>query len=134
MKKVLETLDQLALALINHNHTWTIEERQNYEQSIKTVKSNPVEPLVKPQMADELMRTKVQLYLAKNESITKAAKELRELMMIKLDGNDCEIKYKTDTGEPFLEICNFAGYSYNHIKLELESVRKLKQWLNDIGM
>ena len=35
MKKVLETLDQLGLALTNHRHKWTNEERKNFEQSTK---------------------------------------------------------------------------------------------------
>jgi len=69
MKKVLETLDQLALALTNHNHTWTIEERQNYEQSIKTVKGL-VDAQVKPQ--GEL------LLCERNKTIEECAKTLEE--------------------------------------------------------
>ena len=97
-------------------------------------KSNLVDAQVKLQMADELTKTKVQLYLAKNETITKAARELRELLTIKLGNNECEIQYKADTGEPFVYIKNFRGYSIDTIKLELDEVRKLKQWLTDIGM
>lgn len=41
MKEVLETLDQLAVALTKYNHTWTKEERKNYEQSIRYITETP---------------------------------------------------------------------------------------------
>lgn len=130
LKSRLTDLEKKVICLINQLKDKNIIQDAKQPEA----KSSPVEPLVKPQMADELTKTKVQLYLAMNENIAKEAKELRGLMMIKLDGNDCEIKYKTDTGEPFLNIRNFTGYSLDNIKFELESVRKLKQWLNDIGI
>lgn len=32
--KIIKTLDRLALALVEHSHQWTAEERELYEQSI----------------------------------------------------------------------------------------------------
>lgn len=34
MQKAIEALDTLALALVDHGHTWTDEERQLYEAAI----------------------------------------------------------------------------------------------------
>lgn len=39
MDKVVEALDSLALALVEHNHTWTNEERKAYEDAIKTLQA-----------------------------------------------------------------------------------------------
>ena len=33
-KTIIETLDKLGLALVEHEHKWTIEERELYDKSI----------------------------------------------------------------------------------------------------
>lgn len=45
LKRILETLDQLALALADVNHIWTNAERTNYQKSIKYILSQ-LEPPV----------------------------------------------------------------------------------------
>lgn len=37
-KRLLKALDKLGLALANHNHTWTAEERDAYEHAVDLVK------------------------------------------------------------------------------------------------
>ena len=93
-----------------------------------------VDAVVKPQVADELQKTKAQLFLAKNEQITKAAKDLKDLLTLKFDKNEYEIKYKGDTGEPYMQIQNYSGYSLDTIKAELDEIRELKQWLDSLGL
>ena len=39
MKKILKTLDQLGVALAEHKHKWTTEERTNFEESVKALKA-----------------------------------------------------------------------------------------------
>lgn len=37
-QKVLKALDTLALALADHGHTWTNEQRRAYEQAVAAIK------------------------------------------------------------------------------------------------
>jgi hypothetical protein len=36
---ILKSLDELALALVQHNHVWTKEERKLYESAVKILKT-----------------------------------------------------------------------------------------------
>jgi len=46
LKRVLETLDQLALVLADVNHIWTNAERTNYQKSIKYILSQLEPPVI----------------------------------------------------------------------------------------
>lgn len=39
-KKLLELVDSLAIALVNHNHKWTVDERKNYEAVVRELRED----------------------------------------------------------------------------------------------
>jgi hypothetical protein len=98
-------------------------------------KSNLVDAVVKPQVADESTMNKLQLFLAKNESITKGVADLNKLLTYKCGDKECKVQFHETTGIPYVKITEGISFSYYHwVKLELDDLRQVIKWLKDVGI